>query len=74
MGAAYHILGRTVQPHTLAIATIAATVGGAVYSMTGSKPEKTQETSVDSSQKTTQSEPDIDIEKLVDQFIRDEKQ
>ncbi|KAG5360262.1 ATP synthase subunit K [Yarrowia sp. B02] len=40
MGAAYHIFGKTVYPHQLAIGTILSVVGGVVLATSGKKAEK----------------------------------
>ncbi|SCV03470.1 LAME_0H10682g1_1 [Lachancea meyersii CBS 8951] len=73
MGAAYTILGRTVQPHVLALATIIGTVGGVTYKM-GSAPSKpetapSKTSSLDTSSASQQS-GEMDIEKLLDNYLQ----
>ncbi|CEP63731.1 Mco10p LALA0_S09e01244g [Lachancea lanzarotensis] len=72
MGAAYTILGRTVQPHVLALATIVGTVGGATYKLAG--PSKTPETALNPSPANassgSQESGDLDIEKLLDNYLQ----
>ncbi|SCU88562.1 LAFA_0E13410g1_1 [Lachancea sp. 'fantastica'] len=72
MGAAYTILGRTVQPHVLALATILGTVGGATYKLSGSS--KTPETASNSSpaiaSSGSQESGEMDIEKLLDNYLQ----
>ncbi|KAM3160600.1 hypothetical protein ACU8KH_04736 [Lachancea thermotolerans] len=67
MGSAYTIFGRTIQPHVLAIATIASTVGVAAYSMSGSKAEAAPQPA---SAKSTQESGDLDVEKLIDNYLK----
>lgn len=66
MGSAYTIFGKTVQPHVLAIATIAATVGGTVFSMSGSGAEEKPKAAPTSAQDSG----DLDIEKVLDNYLQ----
>ncbi|SCW02737.1 LAFE_0F13168g1_1 [Lachancea fermentati] len=70
MGAAYKILGMNVKPHVLAIATIGATIGGAAFAMSGSKTENEAQKPV--KKEAASKGEDLDVEKLLDQFLKEE--
>ncbi|KAL3230029.1 hypothetical protein RNJ44_01392 [Nakaseomyces bracarensis] len=64
MAQAYRILGRNVQPHILAIATLATVGGVAAYFSTG---EKKKETPVSTGG------DDIDVEALLKSLVDEKK-
>lgn len=75
MGAAYTIFGKTVQPHVLALLTLGATVGGAAYATAGSKTEAQSKDSVEvktAPAASTSNDDDVDIEKLLGEFLKEE--
>lgn len=73
MGHAYKILGKTVQPHILALATIATTVGAATFAMGGSKAENETKKSDSPVAPAASSGEELDVEKLLDDFLKEEK-
>lgn len=78
MAHAYRILGKSVQPHVLAIATLLGTFGLGTYFTTGTSAPKQDTTPLKSVNTTTDESKnageDINFEKLFKDFINDEAQ
>lgn len=72
MGAAYNILGKTVQPHWLAIGTIATVVGGAnlnsILSAVGAAPAAAPAPAA-ATTPAPAAGGELDVEKAINDFL-----
>lgn len=71
MGNAYKILGKTIQPHILAISTLIAVSGTTVFLTSGSKVD-IPTTDTKASENTSTKEDNIDIENLLKEYLKDD--
>ncbi|CDO94610.1 unnamed protein product [Kluyveromyces dobzhanskii CBS 2104] len=69
MGSAYKILGKTVQPHVLAIATLVSVFGASAYAMSGPKQAKPAATPA---APAAGGADELDVEKLLGDFLKEE--
>lgn len=70
MGGPYQILGRSVQPHILAISTISIVSSGVILSMYGKT--KNHVVSVDTMDSRTQENIEIaDLEKMLSSLVKE---
>lgn len=73
MGAAYNILGKSVQPHWLAIGTIATVVGGvnlnSILSSVGAAPAPAATPAPAAAAPAAPAGGEFDVEKAINDFL-----
>lgn len=67
---AYRLFGKTVQPHTLAIATILGVAAGVTLLRMGPKDNKRPE-SIQTKLPTADAKDDVNVEKFIEDFLKD---
>ena len=73
MGAAYKIFGKNVQPHVLAITTLATVIGGTAFALSGpKKAENPIATATPAAATAGSNSDDIDVEKLLGDLLKEE--
>ncbi|CCF57574.1 hypothetical protein KAFR_0C05830 [Kazachstania africana CBS 2517] len=72
MAGAYTIFGRTVQSHTLAIATLTTAGAVAYYLSRNSSNSKKGNNQVPMTSGSTDRKDEIDVEKVINNFLKDQ--